>query len=373
MEQKPYSETEPEVPVKTQILKLVAYFAVIAIVTLFTRLLFEQMRGSPALAGFAKLNEVITESLDVTRKRDDSIITLWALMLTLILVLPICWVYTVTKARGSFDAALTKILIVMSLVVCGMMMLIQDNFSRALALVGAVSAVRFRTNLKDPNDAVYVLISIGIGMGTGLGVFHVATLLSLFLCLVYLLMWRFKVGEQHPSEAGFIEVKEKKKKKKQKDKAKDKAPDTLINRVPPQIQGERVSPQIQIEPLRSEAEAPVDEETQLLIHLNQLAKSIKDKINGIKRPNAALLIRSLDQATVEPILRATLASATPPWHVAHVESGSDDTTYECLGRINGVETPPTELMEQILKRCAQSVVAVEFKYLKKGHKTSYEN
>jgi uncharacterized protein DUF4956 len=353
MEQKPNPETA--VPVKTQLLKLLAYFVVIAFVALLTRLLFEQIRGSAALAGFAKLNEVITESLDVTRKRDDSIITLWALMLTLILVLPICWVYTITKARGSFDAALTKILIVMSLVVCGMMMLIQDNFSRALALVGAVSAVRFRTNLKDPNDAVYVLISIGIGMGTGLGVFHVATLLSLFLCVVYLLMWKFKVGEQHPSEAGFIEVKEKKKKQKDKDKGKDK--DAGIRPFSSQMQGLS---------LRAEPGAPVEDESKVLIHLHQLAKSIRDKANGIKRPNAALMIRSVDSATVEPILRSTLESETPPWHLAHVASGNDNTTFECLGRINGAETPPTELMERILKRCAPSVVAVEFKPLKKA-------
>ena len=351
MEQKP--NPQPAVTIKTQILKLAAYFAVIGIVALLTRLLFEQMHGSPALAGFAKLNEVITESLDVTRKRDDSIITLWALMLTLILVLPICWVYTVTKARGSFDAALTKILIVMSLVVCGMMMLIQDNFSRALALVGAVSAVRFRTNLKDPNDAVYVLISIGIGMGTGLGVFHVASLLSLFLCVVYLLMWKFRVGEQHTSDAGFIEVKDKKKKKKDKDKNRD----TGTYRVSSQIQGE---------PLRAEG-AQVEDETQLLIHLHQLAELMKDKASGIKRPNAALLIRSVDVTTVEPILRATLESETPPWRLAHVAPGSDDTTFECLGRINGAETPPSELIEQIVKRCAPSVVAVEFRFLKKGN------
>jgi hypothetical protein len=350
MEQKP--NPEPAVSIKTQILMLAAYFLAIGIMILLARLLFEQMQGSSALAGFAKLNEVITQSLDVTRKRDDSIITILALMLTLILVLPICWVYTVTKARGSFDAALTKIMIVMSLVVCGMMMLIQDNFSRALALVGAVSAVRFRTNLKDPNDAVYVLISIGIGMGTGLGVFHVASLLSLFLCVVYLLMWKFKVGEQHTSEARFIEVKDKKKKKKDKDKNKDTG-------------AYRVSSQIQGEPLRAEA-AQVDDETQLLIHLHQLAKSMEDKANGIKRPNAALLIRSLDVTTVEPILRATLESKTPPWRLVHVAPGSDDTTFECLGRINGAEAPPSKLIEQILKRCAPSVVAVEFKSLKKA-------
>jgi len=353
MEQKP-EDSQTAISIKTQVLKLVTYFVVIAILALLTRLLFEQIRGSAALGGFAKLNEVITESLDVTRKRDDSIITIWALMLTLILVLPICWVYTVTKSRGAFDEALTKILIVMSLVVCGMMMLIQDNFSRALALVGAVSAVRFRTNLKDPNDAVYVLISIGIGMGTGLGVFHVATLLSLFLCVVYLLMWKFKVGEQHVSEAGFLEVKEDKKKKKKK-KDKDKATGASA-----------VSSHGHSEPLRVQS-AQEKDETQLMIHLHQLAESMKNKAAGLKRPNAALLIRSLDVTRVEPILRETLESETPPWRLGHIAPGSNETTFEYLGRINGAETPPIGLMEQIHERCAPSVVAVEFKFLKKGN------
>ena len=72
-------------------------------------------------------------------------------------------------------------------------------------------------------------------------------------------------------------------------------------------------------------------------------------------------------AKVEPVLRTTLESETPPWRLAHVEPGGDQTTFECLGRINGAETPPSELMEQILKRCAPSVTAVEFKFLKKGN------
>jgi len=351
----PKLDSEPAVPIRKQLLRLAAYFVVIIIVDLVARYLFNHLQGVPALAGFAKFNQVINESLDVTRRRDDAIITVWALMLTLILVLPICWVYTITKSRVAFDAALTKILIVMSLVVCGMMMLIQDNFSRALALVGAVSAVRFRTNLKDPNDAVYVLISIGIGMGTGLGVYHVASLLSLFLCVVYLLMWKFKVGEQHTTEAGFIEVNEPKKKK-HKDKDKDKDKDKNIG----------VPSQIHVVPLRAEP-AQLEDEAHLLSRLLHLAKSMKDTASGTKRPNAALRVRSLNAATVEPILRSTLESEAPAWHLAHVSPGGDETTFECLGRINGSFTPPSKLMEQILTRCAPSVVAVEFRVLTKSN------
>jgi hypothetical protein len=219
MDEKP--NTEPPAQ-KNQVWKLVLYFVVVAIVTYSTRFLAEALANSPSLGEFVKVSELVGNSLDLTRARDDSIVTLWSLIATIILVLPIGWTYAITKPKEFFDQSLVQILIVMAMVVCGMMMIIQDNFSRALALVGAVSAVRFRTNLKDPKDAVYVLISIGIGMGTGLAVFRVAALLSLVMCCVFLVLWKFGIGERPASEAGFVEFKDDKKKKKKKDKEKKK-------------------------------------------------------------------------------------------------------------------------------------------------------
>jgi hypothetical protein len=142
--------------------------------------------------------------------------------LTALLVLPIGWVYSITKSREVYDRSLVKTLLILGMVVCGMMMLIQDHFARALALVAAVSAVQFRTTLKDPNDAVYVLVSIAIGMGTGLGVFRVASLFTIVMSLAFLTLWRFRVGEQPAGDAGFVvgrdEETHKRKKKKKRPK-----------------------------------------------------------------------------------------------------------------------------------------------------------
>jgi hypothetical protein len=227
MEEKP--NTEP--PVQTsQVWKLMAYFAIVAVLIYSTRFLAQALAGIPELSAFVKFSDLVGSSLDLTRARDDTLVTLWSLLATVILVLPIGWTYAITKPKELFDQSLVQILIVMAMVVCGMMMIIQDNFSRALALVGAVSAVRFRTNLKDPKDAVYVLISIGIGMGTGLAVFRVAALLALAMCCIFLLLWKFGIGERPASEAGFVEYKDekKKKKKKDKDKKKDKHRDEAV-------------------------------------------------------------------------------------------------------------------------------------------------
>ncbi len=208
---------------KGAIWKLFAYFLVLSVVTFAANQVVIRYKDVAQAEGLVKISAMIGRTLDVTGKFDDTVVTLWSLLLTALLVLPIGWVYAITKSREVYDQSLVKTLLVMGMVVCGMMMLIQDQFSRALALVAVVSAIRFRTTLKDPNDAVFLLVSIAIGMGAGLGVFRVATLFTIFMSLTFLLLWRFRIGEQPAHDEGFFLGREGgKHKKKKKDKKEKK-------------------------------------------------------------------------------------------------------------------------------------------------------
>ena len=200
---------------------LLVYFIGIFIFAKVIGMIFMAMEGSPSLAGFAKLNQMIHESLDVTRHRDDSIVTVFSLFLTTLLVIPICWCYAYTRIKAGVDPSICQPLILMAVIVCGTMMLIQEQFSRALALVGVVSAVRFRTNLRDPKDAVYLLVSIGIGMGAGLQVYRVALWMTIVMCIVFLVLSKYQIGESPAGEANFLDSKPNKDKKDKKGK-KDK-------------------------------------------------------------------------------------------------------------------------------------------------------
>jgi len=212
---------------KGQIWKLFAYFLALYVVTFAANQVVVRYKDVARAEGLVKLSAMIARTLDVAGKFDDTVVTVWSLLLTALLVLPIGWVYAITKSREDYDRSLVKTLLVLGLVVCGMMMLIQDQFSRALALVAVVSAIRFRTTLKDPNDAVFLLVSIAVGMGAGLGVFRVATLFTIVMSLAFLLLWRFRIGEQPADDEGFFLGREpgkhKKKKKDKKNKKKRKA------------------------------------------------------------------------------------------------------------------------------------------------------
>jgi uncharacterized membrane protein YhiD involved in acid resistance len=219
--------------VAVQFGKLAAYFAFLLVLSYVVRVLFAQV-DLEAWAGFKKVTDLINSTANVTAKRDDIIVAAYSLFLTLLGVIPVGWVYTVTKEEEGYDQSLVQTLIVLSLTVCGVMLMLQDSLARAFGFLGVVGAVRYRNTLRDPKDAVFVFVALGIGMGCGLGVYHVAGLLTLVLCVVFLVMWTLKTGQSSVvpfrSEKPAKEKKDKEKKdKSKKEKKKAKLDDLLAN------------------------------------------------------------------------------------------------------------------------------------------------
>lgn len=307
---------------------LLLYFLGLFVFARVIGLVFEALAGAPWLTGFAKINMIIQESLDVTRHRDDSIVTVWSLLLTFLLVIPVGWVYTYTKKKEGYDPGLVQTLIVMSMVVCGMMMLIQDQFSRALALVGVVSAVRFRTNLRDPKDAVYLLVSIGVGMGAGLQVYRVAAWMTVVMCLVFLLLSHYQVGVSPAGEANFLDAKKEKKGKKDKKDKKDKPKKTKV------VDG--------AEPSR----------------IARIADSLKDNEHGVKRPNTVIVLEAVDSEAAIQFLSQALGALEIPWHLVTVTPGDGATTLEYLVRLDDGESH-TGFASQIETALGNSVRAID--------------
>lgn len=307
---------------------LLVYFLGLFVFARVIGLVFEALAGAPWLTGFAKINMIVQESLDVTRHRDDSIVTVWSLLLTLLLVIPVGWVYTYTKKKEGYDPGLVQTLIVMGMVVCGMMMLIQDQFSRALALVGVVSAVRFRTNLRDPKDAVYLLVSIGVGMGAGLQVYRVAAWMTVVMCIVFLLLSHYQVGVLPAGEANFLDAKNDKKKKKDKKDKKEKPakPKTSLGVVSSRVE--------------------------------RIADSLKNKEKGVKRPNTVVILEAVDSEAAIGFLSQTLGTLEIPWHLVTVTPGDGITTLEYLVRLDDGESQ-TSFASQIETALGNSVRSID--------------
>ena len=66
--------------------------------------------------------------------------------------------------------------------------MVKSSLALSLGLVGALSIVRFRTPIKEPEELVYLFLAISIGLGYAAGQILITTILTLSI-LVMIYMW----------------------------------------------------------------------------------------------------------------------------------------------------------------------------------------
>ncbi len=81
-----------------------------------------------------------------------------------------------------------NILTTLSLVVFLVISIIKSSIALSLGLVGALSIVRFRTPIKEPEELVYLFLAIGVGLGFAAGHTWLTTLITL-LILATIYFW----------------------------------------------------------------------------------------------------------------------------------------------------------------------------------------
>jgi hypothetical protein len=90
-----------------------------------------------------------------------------------------------------YDHSLVQTVIELPVVVTAILVVVRDSLALAFSLAGIVAAVRFRNNLKESGDAVYIFGAIGIGFASGIHALSVAAVLSIVFVVVELSLWKF--------------------------------------------------------------------------------------------------------------------------------------------------------------------------------------
>lgn len=91
------------------------------------------------------------------------------------------------KSRSlSSKHQLSSILPLLTIVTFLVIMIVKSSLALSLGLVGALSIVRFRTPIKEPEDLIYLFLSIGLGIGYGALQLLITT--SVFI-IIMLIIW----------------------------------------------------------------------------------------------------------------------------------------------------------------------------------------
>lgn len=120
--------------------------------------------------------------------------SLSGMMSAYLLMLPVVWIYQLTRQKRGYQQSLVQTLMILPIVVAATVALVKNSVALAFSLGGIVGAVAFRNRLEDTKDAVYVFLAIAVGLAAGVQVFPVAVSLSVFYNFVALTLWYTDFG-----------------------------------------------------------------------------------------------------------------------------------------------------------------------------------
>ncbi|MEO7823454.1 MAG: DUF4956 domain-containing protein [Gemmatimonadaceae bacterium] len=191
---------------ETPILRLVAYYLGLGLIILTLAYFFPESerlllgRGS-ATPGQTPLilEDGLTPAPTPSTLASGSLLelavtTTLVLIGTILLMLPVTWVYMSARHVPGHSQAVVQTLIILPLVVAGIVLIVRDSLALAFSLAGVVAAVRFRTNLRDTRDVVFIFLSIAVGFAAGVQTLAVGAILTITFNFVMLLTWRYDFG-----------------------------------------------------------------------------------------------------------------------------------------------------------------------------------
>ena len=104
-------------------------------------------------------------ALDVATMRQAVASILVAYLLSQAIGATYAWTY-----RGlSYSRSYVQALVVGGIVSAMLMLAIGNSLARGIGIVGTLALIRFRTNLRDPLDMVFIFASFGAGIAAGTG------------------------------------------------------------------------------------------------------------------------------------------------------------------------------------------------------------
>jgi hypothetical protein len=76
--------------------------------------------------------------------------------------------------RGiSYSSTFVQSLVLGGVVTCMLMMAVGNNLVWGIGIVGTLAIIRFRTNLRDPRDMVFIFAALASGIAAGVGAYTV--------------------------------------------------------------------------------------------------------------------------------------------------------------------------------------------------------
>lgn len=126
------------------------------------------------------------------------------MLISIVLASIMAWFYRVYGKSFSNRAKLANILPLLAMITVLIISIVKSSLALSLGLVGALSIVRFRTAIKEPEELIYLFMAIAIGLGLGADQ-RWPTVLAVAIMLGYLIIQQL-LREKPPKNNLFLNV-----------------------------------------------------------------------------------------------------------------------------------------------------------------------
>tara|TARA_X000001036_G_scaffold355225_1_gene337016 strand:+ start:669 stop:1340 length:672 start_codon:yes stop_codon:yes gene_type:complete len=129
-----------------------------------------------------QINKILTNQQLIEQPISEIVLNL---ILCMLLVSLVSWFYKKFSQSLGGKTHIGSVLPLIGLTVFLVIVVVKSSLALSLGLVGALSIVRFRTPIKEPEELGYLFLTIGVGLGFGAG-YEIITIIITISILTFL-------------------------------------------------------------------------------------------------------------------------------------------------------------------------------------------
>ena len=120
-----------------------------------------------------EIMEFLSLNSDITRQIPWQLVLL-SCLLAFLLAQIVAMTYEHTYQGMSYSRSLFQSLSLISILSSMLMFAVGNSLARGLGIAGVFAIIRFRTNVRDPRDIVFIFASLSVGIASGIQAFSLA-------------------------------------------------------------------------------------------------------------------------------------------------------------------------------------------------------
>ena len=129
-----------------------------------------------------------------------------SLLLSAILALLVKYVYLKCAMTLSNKSYFSDLFVPLSITTTLVITVIKFSLALSLGLVGALSIVRFRAAIKEPEELIYLFLIIGIGLACGANQYMIGISATIFIIIILFIFSKIRRSDIHMSDTKSINV-----------------------------------------------------------------------------------------------------------------------------------------------------------------------